>query len=61
MGAVFTELFAPYTEDEAVLEADRCLECGGAAGAPCVHGCPAGVDVPAFVDEDWERLVSLCA
>jgi len=33
-----------------VIEADRCLECGGgAAPAPCVVGCPADVDVPAFV------------
>ncbi|MGZ4333047.1 MAG: FAD-dependent oxidoreductase [Gaiellaceae bacterium] len=49
MGAVFSELLAPLSDDEAVLEADRCLECGGAAGAPCVHGCPADVDVPSFV------------
>ena len=46
---MFTELFAPLSDDEAVLEADRCLECGGRAGAPCVHGCPADVDVPSFV------------
>jgi glutamate synthase (NADPH/NADH) small chain len=49
MGAVFTELLAPLTDEEALLEADRCLECGGEAGAPCVHGCPADVDVPSFV------------
>jgi glutamate synthase (NADPH/NADH) small chain len=46
---VFTELRPPLTEAEARLEADRCLACGGPAGAPCVRGCPAGVDVPAFV------------
>lgn len=49
MGAVFEELLAPLSEAEAVLEADRCLECGGPAGAPCVAGCPADVDVPSFV------------
>lgn len=49
MGAVFEELLAPLSDDEAVLEADRCLECGGPAGAPCVNGCPADVDVPTFV------------
>ena len=33
-----------------MLEADRCLECGGPyAEAPCVVACPAGVDVPAFI------------
>jgi glutamate synthase (NADPH/NADH) small chain len=41
---------APLAEDEALLEADRCLECGGPyAGAPCVLACPADVDVPTFV------------
>jgi dihydropyrimidine dehydrogenase (NAD+) subunit PreT len=49
MSAVFSELHPPLSAREAVLEADRCLECGGPAGAPCVHGCPAGVDVPGFV------------
>jgi glutamate synthase (NADPH/NADH) small chain len=49
MGAVFTDLYAPLSDEEALLEADRCLECGGEAGAPCVHGCPADVDVPSFV------------
>ena len=47
--ALFTELQRPLTEAEALLEADRCLECGGAPGAPCVVGCPADVDVPRFV------------
>ena len=44
------ELRPPLTVQAAVVEADRCLECGGAhAPAPCVVGCPANVDVPAFV------------
>lgn len=47
---VFEELTPPLSREEAVLEADRCLECGGPyAEAPCVTACPAGVDVPAFV------------
>lgn len=46
----FAELRPPLTESEALLEADRCLECGAAyAEAPCVTACPAHVDVPAFV------------
>ena len=48
-GRVFLELHPPLTAEDAVLEADRCLECGGDAAAPCVAACPAGVDVPAFV------------
>lgn len=47
---VFDELRPPLTAEAALVEADRCLECGGlAAPAPCVAGCPAGVDVPRFV------------
>lgn len=48
-GLVFLELHPPPTAEEAVLEADRCLECGGQMTAPCAAACPAGVDVPAFV------------
>jgi len=44
------ELRRPLTAQAAVVEADRCLQCGGAhAAAPCVTSCPAGVDVPSFV------------
>lgn len=44
------ELRPPLTTEAALAEADRCLECGGAyAPAPCVVGCPAGIDVPTFV------------
>ena len=40
---VFEELRAPLADGEAVVEADRCLECGGPyAEAPCVVACPAG-------------------
>ena len=47
---VFEELVSPLTRPEAVVEAERCLECGGPyAEAPCVTACPAGVDVPGFV------------
>jgi dihydropyrimidine dehydrogenase (NAD+) subunit PreT len=48
---LFQELAPPLTESEAIVEADRCLECGAVqAEAPCVTACPAGVDVPAFVE-----------
>jgi len=47
---VARELQRPLTAEAAVVEADRCLECGGAyAPAPCAVACPASIDVPAFV------------
>jgi glutamate synthase (NADPH/NADH) small chain len=47
---VFEELKPPLGDAEALVEADRCLECGGYASAPCVVACPADVDVPGFID-----------
>jgi dihydropyrimidine dehydrogenase (NAD+) subunit PreT len=48
--AVFSELRQPLDEGDALVEADRCLECGGPyAPAPCLVACPAGVDVPHFI------------
>ena len=47
---VSRELRPPLTAEAAAIEADRCLECGGAhAPAPCVVECPANIDVPRFV------------
>jgi len=40
------EVALGYSEDQAVVEASRCLGC---ANAPCVKGCPVGIDVPAFL------------
>jgi glutamate synthase (NADPH/NADH) small chain len=62
--ALFEELKPPIGEDEARIEADRCLECGGAhAPAPCTVACPADVDVPGFVtaiaDGDSGRAAEL--
>ena len=48
---LFEELRPSLPGWEALVEADRCLACGGGtyAQAPCVAACPAGVDVPSFV------------
>ncbi len=35
-----------FTENEARLEAARCLQC---RNKPCVAGCPVGIDIPAFM------------
>ena len=46
----FAELRPPLTQAEALVEADRCLDCGGAhAPAPCAVACPAGIDVASFI------------
>ena len=44
------ELRPPLSAHAAVIEADRCLECGGPhAAAPCTIACPSGIDVASFV------------
>lgn len=48
--ALTRELRPPLSTEDALLEADRCLECGGPhAPAPCAVACPAGINVPGFV------------
>jgi glutamate synthase (NADPH/NADH) small chain len=44
------ELRSPLDVEQALLAADRCLECGSAyAEAPCTLACPSGVDVAGFI------------
>ncbi len=40
------EVAFTYTEDEAVAEANRCLNC---KNRPCVSGCPVAVRIPEFI------------
>lgn len=48
--ARFAELYPALSPLESIVEAERCLECGGPyAPAPCTVACPADVDVPSFV------------
>ena len=42
----FNEVALGYTEEQAVDEAKRCLNC---KNKPCVTGCPVQVDIPAFI------------
>jgi len=43
----FKEVPHGLTEDQAIIEATRCLEC---KKRPCVEGCPVEVDIPGFID-----------
>ena len=40
------EVALGYTETQARVEAERCIQCGG---APCKKGCPVGVPIPEFI------------
>ena len=42
----FNEVPFGFTEEQAVTEAQRCLEC---PKAPCIKGCPVEVDIPGFI------------
>ncbi len=42
----FLEVPEGYTEEQAIKEAQRCLQCKNPA---CVKGCPVGVDIPKFI------------
>lgn len=42
----FQEYHPPFSEREAVLEANRCLYCHD---APCMVACPTHIDIPTFI------------
>lgn len=42
----FLEVALGYTEEQALDEAKRCLNC---KNKPCVAGCPVEIDIPAFI------------
>ncbi|SKA72492.1 sulfide dehydrogenase (flavoprotein) subunit SudA [Eubacterium uniforme] len=44
----FEEVCLGYNEEEAKLEASRCLNC---KNARCVQGCPVNINIPAFVEQ----------
>lgn len=50
--ANFEEVCLGYSEEEAVEEAKRCLQCKKPF---CVQGCPVSIDIPAFIKKITER------
>ena len=44
----FEEVPFGYTPEEAVSEAERCLQC---KQAPCIQGCPVNINIPKFIRE----------
>ncbi|ODN29801.1 NADPH-dependent glutamate synthase [Fervidobacterium thailandense] len=48
----FEEVALGYTEELAVEEAKRCLQC---KVPTCVEGCPVGIDIPRFIKQIAER------
>ncbi|MBW1944841.1 MAG: NADPH-dependent glutamate synthase, partial [Deltaproteobacteria bacterium] len=54
----FKEVPLGYTPDQAVQEAQRCLQC---KKPTCVPGCPVSIDIPKFIqaikDKDFPRAI----
>lgn len=46
--ANFDEVCLGYNKEEAMQEAERCLNC---KNAQCVKGCPVSIDIPGFVSQ----------
>ncbi len=44
----FEEVPLGYDEEQAMIEAERCLQC---ANKPCIGGCPVEIDIPRFVQQ----------
>lgn len=44
----FYEVALGYTQEQAMREAERCLQC---PNPRCVQGCPVNIDIPAFIKE----------
>jgi glutamate synthase (NADPH/NADH) small chain len=44
----FSEVSGGYAQEDALVEADRCLLC---PDQPCVRGCPVGIDIPGFIEK----------
>ncbi|MBQ9977233.1 MAG: NADPH-dependent glutamate synthase [Clostridia bacterium] len=61
-GKNFSEVALGYTEEMALAEAARCLDC---KNMPCVTGCPVNIHIPAFINKvkqgDFEGAYEIIA
>jgi glutamate synthase (NADPH/NADH) small chain len=48
----FSEVSPGYREEDALVEAERCLMC---PDRPCIAGCPVSIDIPGFIDKIGRR------
>jgi glutamate synthase (NADPH/NADH) small chain len=48
----FNEVSLGYNEEEALAEANRCLQCKNPV---CIPGCPVEIDIPAFIKKIQEK------
>lgn len=48
----FKEVALGYSVEDAVLEANRCLNC---KNKPCIAGCPVNISIPEFISKMKER------
>ena len=58
----FSEVALGYTEEQALDEAERCLNC---KNMPCKDGCPVVIDIPEFIakvkEKDYEGAYQIIA
>jgi glutamate synthase (NADPH/NADH) small chain len=54
----FNEVALGYSEEQALLEASRCLACKKPL---CVDGCPVDIDIPAFIkfisEKEYQKAI----
>jgi len=48
----FSEVVLGYSQEEAILEANRCLQC---KDPTCISGCPVGIDIKKFIFQIRQR------
>ena len=44
----FDEVCLGYNKEEAIEEANRCLNC---KNAQCIKGCPVAINIPVFIEQ----------